>query len=86
MTKLYNLYKKMCPRRQQPQNDASKSGMKKATSGDIYPKTPHILERSITNTWGKKHAQSAGQLSPPRCVDIQDPNDANLSDRESTTQ
>jgi hypothetical protein len=50
----------------------SKSGVRKATSGGIYPRTLNILKENIMNIWDPKHARAAAQSLGPRCADAID--------------
>ena len=83
MTKFAKLYKTICPSRRRRPTNVSKSGVKPATSGGIYPMTLIILKENIMNIWGPKHARAAAQLSEPRCADTTDPKNVVLLEIES---
>jgi len=83
MTKVLKLYKAICPSRRRRPTIVSKSGVRPATSGGIYPRILNTLKESITNTWDPKHASSAAQSLGPRCADTPDPKNAVLLEMES---
>ena len=83
MTKFAKLYKTICPRRRRRPTNVSKSGVKPATSGGIYPMILIILKENIMNIWGPKHVRAAAQSSEPRCADTLDPKNVFLSKIES---